>query len=134
MFSCEYCKTSNNTCFEEHPLTGASENNNKKDFLNKPSVRMIIVNISGQNMINMDSQGPKIGGNWPLTGHYLQRWSTEKIYQELGLDSLRAQLCCRKLWLFIRSWKMRILNIFSAWFLSDACYALLEICITNIPF
>ena len=63
MFSCEYCKTSNNTCFEEHPLTGASENNNKKDFLKKPSVRMIIINISGQNMINMDSQGPKIGGN-----------------------------------------------------------------------
>ena len=62
MFSCEYCKISNNTCFEEHPLTGASENN-KKDFLKKPSVRMIIVNISGQNMINMDSQGPKIGGN-----------------------------------------------------------------------
>ena len=62
MFSCEYCKISNNTCFEEHPLTGASENN-KKDFLKKPSVRMIIINISGQNMINMDSQGPKIGGN-----------------------------------------------------------------------
>ena len=63
MFSCEYCKISNSTCFEEHLLTGASENNDKKDFSKKPSVRMIIINISGQDMINMDSQRPKIGGN-----------------------------------------------------------------------
>ena len=63
MFSGEYCKISNSTCFEEHPLTGASENNDKKDFLKKPSVRMIIINISDQDMINMDSQRPKIGGN-----------------------------------------------------------------------
>ena len=41
MFSCEYCKISNNTCFEEHLRTAASENN-KKDFLEKPPVTMII--------------------------------------------------------------------------------------------
>ena len=34
MFSCEYFKISNNTCFEEHLYTAASENNNKR-FLGK---------------------------------------------------------------------------------------------------
>ena len=41
MFSCEYCDISNNTCFEEHLHTAASEND-KKDILEKPSVTMII--------------------------------------------------------------------------------------------
>ena len=57
MFSCEYCKISNNTCFEEHLRTAASENNNKKRFLEK---------ATGQNdhyMINMGGQRPKIGGD-----------------------------------------------------------------------
>ena len=42
MFFCEYCKISNNTCFEEHLHMAASENNIKKDLLQKPIVRMII--------------------------------------------------------------------------------------------
>ena len=42
MFSCEYCKISNNTCFEEHLQTAASEND-KKDFLEMPPVTMIII-------------------------------------------------------------------------------------------
>ena len=40
MFSCEYCKISNNTCLEEDLRTAASENNNY--FLKKPLVTMII--------------------------------------------------------------------------------------------
>ena len=55
MFSCEYCKISNNTCFEEHLCTTASEND-KDRFLGK---------ATGHNdhyMINMGSQRPKIGG------------------------------------------------------------------------
>ena len=32
MFLCEYCKISNNTCFEEYLRTAASENNIKKKF------------------------------------------------------------------------------------------------------
>ena len=47
------------TRFEKHLPTAASENN-KKDFLEKPLVTMII-------MINMGSQRQKIGGNWLLT-------------------------------------------------------------------
>ena len=35
MFSCEYYKNYINTCFEEHLRTAASENNNKKRFLEK---------------------------------------------------------------------------------------------------
>ena len=35
MFSCEYCKISINTCFEEHVRTAASDNYNKKRFLGK---------------------------------------------------------------------------------------------------
>ena len=42
MFSCEYCKIFNNTCFEEHLQTAASEND-KKDFLEMPPVTMIII-------------------------------------------------------------------------------------------
>ena len=43
MFFCEYCKISNNTCFEEYLRTAASENNiKKKVFLEKPPVTMII--------------------------------------------------------------------------------------------
>ena len=30
MFSCEYCKISNNTCFEEHLQMAASENNKNR--------------------------------------------------------------------------------------------------------
>ena len=55
MFSWEYCKISNNTCFEEHLRTAASEN--KKIFLGK---------VTGHNdhyMINMGGQRPKSGSN-----------------------------------------------------------------------
>ena len=55
MLSCEYCKISNNTCFEEHLRTTASENNKK-----------VPGKATGKNdhyMINMGSQRPKIGGN-----------------------------------------------------------------------
>ena len=55
MFSCEYCKISNNTCFEEHLRTTASENNNKKRFLGKAN------SINDNYMINMGGQRPKIG-------------------------------------------------------------------------
>ena len=68
MFSCEYCKIFNNICFEEHLCMTASENNDKKRFLGK---------ATGHNdhyMINMSGQRPKIGGNWPLAGPYLQHW------------------------------------------------------------
>ena len=41
MFSCEYYKISNNSCFEEHLRTAASEND-KKDVLEKPQITMII--------------------------------------------------------------------------------------------
>ena len=54
MFSCEYCKISNNTCFEEHLHMPASENNNKR-FIGK---------TAGHNnhyRINMGCQSPKIG-------------------------------------------------------------------------
>ena len=66
-FSCENCKISNNTCFEEHLHMAASENDNKR-FLGK---------ATGHNdhyMINMCSQRPKIDGNWQLTSPYLQCW------------------------------------------------------------
>ena len=42
MFSCEYYPISNNTCVEEHLRKAASENNNKKGFLEKPLITMII--------------------------------------------------------------------------------------------
>ena len=45
----------------------ASENN-KKRFLGKAT------SPNDHYMINMGSQRPKIGGNWPLTGPYLQRY------------------------------------------------------------
>ena len=70
--SCEYCDISNNTCFEEYLHTPASENN-KKRFLGK---------ATGHNdhyMINMGIQQPKIGGNWLLTGPYLQRCFVFKL-------------------------------------------------------
>ena len=57
MFSCEYCKISNNACFEEQLRTAASANNNKKKFIGK---------ITGHNdnyMINMGGQKSKTGGN-----------------------------------------------------------------------
>ena len=57
MFSCEYCKISNKTCFEEQLRTAASANNNKKKFIGK---------ITGHNdnyMINMGGQKSKTGGN-----------------------------------------------------------------------
>ena len=38
MFSCEYFNMSNDTCFEEHLGTAASENNNKKRFIKKSLV------------------------------------------------------------------------------------------------
>ena len=57
MFSCEYCKISNSTCFEEHLRTTASENNNKKRFLGKATSR------NDHYMINMGGQRPKIGSN-----------------------------------------------------------------------
>ena len=57
MFSYEYCEISNNTCFEEHLRTAASENYNKKRFLGKA------IGHSDHCMINMGGQRPKIGGN-----------------------------------------------------------------------
>ena len=57
MFSCEYCKISNSTCFEEHLRTTASENNNKKRFLGKATSH------NDHYMINMGGQRPKIGSN-----------------------------------------------------------------------
>ena len=68
IFSCEYCKISSNTCFEEHLRTTPCENNNKKRFLGK---------TTGHNdhyMINMGGQRSQTGGNWPLTNPYLQRY------------------------------------------------------------
>ena len=67
MFSCEYCKISNNTCFEEHLRTTASENNNKKRFLGKAT------SINDNYMINMGGQRPKIGSYWKLNSPYLHR-------------------------------------------------------------
>ena len=42
MFSSEYCKMDRDTCFKEHLHTSVSENNNKKYFLEKPLITMII--------------------------------------------------------------------------------------------
>ena len=56
-YSCEYCKISYNTCFEEYLRTAAFENNNEKSFLGK---------ATGHNdhyMINIGDQRPNIGGN-----------------------------------------------------------------------
>ena len=47
-----------------------------------------------------------------LTGA-IRGTSKEKIYQELGLESLRDRLV-ESFSFFIRSWKMKILNIYSA--------------------
>ena len=60
MLSCEYCKISNSTCFEEH--LRLEENLLlkiiiKKRFLGKPTDHNV------HYMINMGDQGPKIGGN-----------------------------------------------------------------------
>ena len=57
--------------------------------------------------------------------------SKEKIYQYLGLESLRDPHWFRKLVFFIRSWKKKILNIYSAWFLPDTRYTQLEIYIIS---
>ena len=68
--SCEYCDISNNNYFAEHLPAAASENK-KKSFLGKGT---------GHNdyyMINMGDPRPKICGNWPLTGPYLQRCSCQ---------------------------------------------------------
>ena len=68
MFSYEYCKISNNTCFEEHLCTAASENNEER-FIEKATSH------HDHYMINVGGQRPKIGGNWLLTGPYLQHWA-----------------------------------------------------------
>ena len=42
-------------------------------------LKRFLVKATSQNdhyMINMTGQRPKIGGNWPLTSPYLQRWIT----------------------------------------------------------
>ena len=53
-----------------------------------------------------------------LTGA-IRGTSKEKIYQELGLESLRDRRV-ESFSFFIRSWKMKILNIYSAWFYHQA--------------
>ena len=62
---------------------------------------------------------------------YIKRKKSIKNWD--WLESLWDRRWCRKLWLFIRSWKMRILNISSAWFLPNAPHNRLEIYITS-PF
>ena len=77
MFFCEYSEISNNTYFEEHLRTAAPENNNKKRFRRK---------VTGHNdhyIINMGGQRPKIGGNWPLTGAYLQYCLNKEVSDEV---------------------------------------------------
>ena len=66
----------------------------------------------------------------PLKGA-IRGASKEKIYQKLRLESLGDQHWYRKLCLFIRSWKIKILNIFSALFLPDPCYTWLDMYITS---
>ena len=56
MFSYEYCKISNNTCFEEHLCTTASENNEER-FIEKATSH------HDHYMINVGGQRPKIGSN-----------------------------------------------------------------------
>ena len=81
MFSCEYCEIPNNTRFEEHLRTVDSEND-KKRFHGKATGH------HDYYMINMGNQRPKIGGKWPFTGHYFQRWSTTKFHH-------KTQIYCR---------------------------------------
>ena len=57
MFFREYCEIFNNTCFEEHMRTAASENNNKKRFLGK------VTSHNDHYMINIGGQRPNIGSN-----------------------------------------------------------------------
>ena len=64
MFSCEPCKISNSTCFEEHLCMAAFENN--KIFLRKATCH------NDHYMINMGGQRSKTGSNWPLTVPYLK--------------------------------------------------------------
>ena len=54
MFSCEYCKISNNTCFEEHVHMAAFEN---KKFLGKATAH------NDHYMISMSDQRLKVDGN-----------------------------------------------------------------------
>ena len=55
MFSCEYCKISNNTCFEEH-LRKATSENNKKRFLGKATGHNehYMINMGGQRLALID--------------------------------------------------------------------------------
>ena len=57
MFFREYCEIFNNTRFEEHLRTAASENNNKKRFLGK------VTSHNDHYMINIGGQRPNIGSN-----------------------------------------------------------------------
>ena len=63
-------------CFEERPHTTASKNN--KRFLGK------VTSHNDHYMIFMGSQRPKIGGNWLLTGLYLQNWNRETVFSCQG--------------------------------------------------
>ena len=57
MFSCEYCKFFDNTCFEGHLHTSAPENNTKTRFLGKATGR------NDHHMVSVGGQRLKIGGN-----------------------------------------------------------------------
>ena len=81
----KYCKISNNTCFEEHLRTAASENN-KKRFLGKATGH------NDQYIINMGGQKPKLGGDWPLTSPYLQRCVYDR-YTIINIHTIYTSIC-----------------------------------------
>ena len=91
MFSYEYCKISNNTCFEEHLRTAASENNNKERFLGKATSH------NDHYMVNMGGQRPKIGDNWHLTAVSCSAdiATPSKLKQWKYLEDIMDKICNR---------------------------------------
>ena len=101
MFSCEYCKISHSTCFEEHLCMAASENN--KIFLRNATCH------NDHYMINMGGQRSKTGSNWPLTVPYL-KCRTQPMNGQKSTLYLHIYICIiptRVILLSVKvSWKM----------------------------
>ena len=66
---CLNSKKTSSRSFKE--FLGNKKEINKKRFLGEAT------DHNDHYMISMGSQRLKIGGNWPLTGPYLQGWSTQ---------------------------------------------------------
>ena len=62
-------QTLNSKKTSSRSFIGTSRKQQKKKISGKATVH------NDHYLINMGGQRPKIGSNWPLTGHYLQRCS-----------------------------------------------------------